>query len=45
MRYLIGTKSYGLFYKNTMLYLKLLVMPIGILCQVILSLPLVIFLP
>ena len=45
MRYLIGTKNYGLFLKSTLLGLKLLVMPIGILCQVILSLPLFIFLP
>ena len=44
MKYLFGTKSHGLFYKNILLYLKVLVMLTGILCQVILCLPLVTFL-
>jgi hypothetical protein len=44
MKYLSGTKTYGLFIKSILLCLKVLVMPIGTLCQVILSLPLVLFL-
>ena len=45
IRYLIGTKSYGLLYKKYPAVIGAFVMLIGILCQVILSLPLVIFLP
>ena len=41
MRYLIGTKNCGLFYKKILLYLKAFVMRIGTLCQVIPFLPLV----
>ena len=45
IRYLIGTKSYGLLYKKYPAVIGAFVMLIGILCQVILSLPRVIFLP
>ena len=44
MKYLSGTKLHGLFYENILLYLKVSVMLTGILCLVILCLPLVIFL-
>ena len=46
MKYLSGIKSHGFFFfiKNILLYLKVLMMLTGTLCQVILYLPLVTFL-